>query len=48
MKERQPPEEPDPKAFERFKNLTRKVIAAPKKEVDAAMRKAAKARKKRG
>ncbi len=33
------PDEPDPKAFERFKNLTRRLMAVPKKEVGAAVRK---------
>lgn len=45
MKERMP-DEPDPKAFERFKNLARHIVAVPKKELDKAARKAAHRRKR--
>jgi hypothetical protein len=48
MKERAQPDEPDPKAFERFKDMARRLIAVPKKQVDAAAaRKAAQKRRKR-
>jgi hypothetical protein len=47
MKNKSPPDEPDPKAFQRFKNMAKRLVSVPKKEVDAAVRKAIKARKKR-
>ena len=34
MKERPPPEESDPKAFERFKEMTKRLLSVPKRQAD--------------